>query len=125
MNAFPEIVREAWNRRTEPCVLATVDTSGQPNAVYLGCAWTSGADTVVLVDNYFDKTRANILAGSKGSLLFITPERKSYQLKGTFDYVTSGPIFDHMKTWNPAKHPGHAAVVLKVERIFSGSEQLA
>jgi hypothetical protein len=92
---------------------------------YKCCAWRSGADTVVLAGNYSDKTRANILADSKGALLFITPERKSYQFKGTFDYPTSGPIFDPMKTWNPAKHPGHAAVVLEVKSIFSGAEQLA
>ncbi len=56
--------------------------------------------------------------------MFITSERKSYQFKGSFTYHTSGPIFDDMKQWNPAKHPGVAAVALKVERIYCGAEQL-
>jgi len=29
-----------------------------------------------------------------------------------------------MKTWNPEKHPGHAAVALKVEEVYSGVEKL-
>jgi hypothetical protein len=30
-----------------------------------------------------------------------------------------------MKGWNPTKHPGHAVAVLRIEEIYSGSEQLA
>jgi len=46
------------------------------------------------------------------------------QLKGSFDYLTSGEIYDDMKKWNPAKHPGHAAAALKIEAVYSGAEKL-
>jgi len=62
--------------------------------------------------------------GSSASFLFITDEDKSYQVKGNIEYLTSGPIFDDMKQWNPEKHPGHAAVAVVVKEIFSGSEKL-
>jgi len=95
-----------------------------PNAIYATCVKRYDQERLVVADNYFDKTRANIAAGSKGSLLFITEAGKSYQVKGTIEYVTSGPIYDDMKTWLDPKHPGHAAAVLHVEQVFNGAAQL-
>ena len=125
MPALPTAVSEAWEKREGPVVLTTVDDEGVPNAIYATCAAKYDESTLVVADNFFHKTRANILAGSKGSLLFITKEGKAFQIKGTIEYHASGPIFDHMKTWNPAKLPGNAAAALKVEQVYSGAEQLA
>jgi predicted pyridoxine 5'-phosphate oxidase superfamily flavin-nucleotide-binding protein len=124
MKTLPESVRTAWASREGPIVLATVDSNGVPNAIYATCVQMPGEDAVVVADNYFHKTRANIAAASKGSLLFITKEGKSYQLKGQFEYHTSGPLFDAMKQWNPAKLPGVGAAVLKVEEVYSGAERI-
>jgi hypothetical protein len=124
MKNLPESIRTAWANRDGPIVLATVDAAGIPNAIYATCAQMQEEDAVVVADNYFHKTRANIAAGSKGSLLFITKEGKSYQLKGRFEYHTSGAIFDAMKQWNPARLPGVAAVVLRVEEVYSGAERI-
>lgn len=124
MKNFPESVRTAWANREGPIVLATVDAAGVPNAIYATCVQMHEEDAMVVADNYFHKTRANIAAGSRGSLLFITKAGKSYQLKGRFEYHTSGPIFDAMKQWNPAKLPGVAAAVLRVDNIYSGGEQI-
>ena len=124
MKKLPESVRAAWAQREGPVVLATADAAGAPNAIYATCVQEYGDDTIVIADNYLKKTRANILAGSKGALLFITKERKSYQLKGSFAYHTSGSVFEAMKRWNPATLPGHAAVTLKIERIYCGDLQL-
>ena len=96
-----------------------------PNAVYVGSIQLHGDDTVEIADNYFHKTRANILAGSRGSFLFITKERKSYQLKGRIEYLATGPRYDEMKRWNPAKHPGVAVAALRVDEVYSGGERLA
>jgi predicted pyridoxine 5'-phosphate oxidase superfamily flavin-nucleotide-binding protein len=124
MTALPEAVCTAWENREDAIVLTTVDAEGNPNAIYATCARKFSEDTLVVADNFFTKTRANILSGSKGSLLFITKEGKSYQVKGRFEYHTEGAIFDDMKRWNPARLPGHAAAALKVEHVFCGGEQL-
>ncbi|OQY18910.1 MAG: pyridoxamine 5-phosphate oxidase [Desulfobacteraceae bacterium 4572_35.1] len=105
-------------------ILTTVDQNGTPNSIYATCVARYGDERFVVADNYFDKTRANIKMGSSASFLFITDEDKSYQVKGNIEYLTSGPIFDDMKQWNPEKHPGHAAVAVVVKEIFSGSEKL-
>ena len=114
---------DAWKRRQGPLVLTTVASDGTPNAIYASCVGLYGDDTLVVADNYFDKTRANILAGSKGSILFITDDNKAFQVKGHLAYHQSGPVFDDMKTWN-TKHPGHAAAAVQVEEVYNGAKKL-
>ncbi len=125
MTVLPEVVTKAWENREGPIVLTTVDKNGIPNAIYATCVKKTAPDTVVVADNFFNKTKANILSGSSGSLLFITKEGKSYQLKGRFEYETEGSEYTEMKQWNPETLPGHAAAALKVESVYSGGEQLA
>jgi predicted pyridoxine 5'-phosphate oxidase superfamily flavin-nucleotide-binding protein len=124
MAVLPEAVSKAWDSHEGPIVLTTVDAEGNPNAIYATCVRKFSEDTLVVADNFFKKTRANILSGSKGSLLFITKEGKSFQVKGRIEYHTEGAVYDDMKQWNSAKLPGHAAAALRVEQVFSGGEQL-
>ena len=125
MAALPPAVQEAWDNRKGPAVFATVDADGSPNVIYVGCLGRRGDDVLVVADNYFDKTRRNIEAGSKGSFLFMGQDGKPYQVKGSVEYHTEGAVFDDMKRWNPEKHPGHAAAALKVEAVYSGAERLS
>jgi len=125
MPAIPEEVTNAWENREGPVVLTTVDGTGVPNSIYAKCVGSFGDDTLVVADNYFDKTRRNLLAGGRGSILFITGEGKAYQVKGRLEYHKEGPVFDDMKKWNPEKHPGHGAAALKVEEVYSGATKLA
>lgn len=124
MPNLPSEVIQAWDDRNGPVILTTVDQQGVPNAIYATCVSRFDDETLVVADNYFDKTKKNILAGSAASILFITKDGKAYQVKGRIDYCESGEIFDDMKKWNPEKHPGHAAAALKVEAVFSGAKQL-
>ena len=124
MSVLPEEVSKAWNERKGPATFATVDGNGVPNVIYVTCVNKFSEDTIVIADNFFDKTRKNILAGSKGSILFITNEEKAFQVKGSIEYHKEGNIFEDMKKWNPKQHPGHAAAALKVEEAYSGSEKL-
>ena len=124
MAKTPKTVTEAWNNHAGAVILTTVDKNGIPNSIYATCVARYGDERFVVADNYFDKTRANIKAGSSGSLLFITEDDTAYQVKGQLEYHTDGPVYDDMKQWNPEKHPGHAAVAIVVEEIFSGAEKL-
>jgi len=124
MAVLPKKVSKAWDEKEGPVIFSTVSEDGIPNAVYVTCVAKYGEEMLVVADNYFDKTRKNIFSGSKGSMLFITGEGKSYQVKGSVEYHKEGDIFADMKKWNPTKHPGHAAVVLKIEEVYSGAEKL-
>jgi uncharacterized protein len=123
MHELPEIVREAWENREGPIVLTTVDEHGVPNAIYASCVREADASHLVVADNYFHKTRANLKAGSPASLLFITGEGKAYQIKGSVTYDTEGQYYQDMKDWN-GERPGHAAAVLTVEEVYNGADKL-
>jgi len=122
--AIPEKVIEAWDNKSGPAIFTTVDKSGNPNSVYVTCLSRYDNSTFIIADNYFEKTRQNIFAGSRASLLFITGKGESLQLKGSVELFSSGEYFDDMKKWNPEKHPGRAAAVLTVDEAFAGSEKL-
>ena len=124
MSRLPEDVSRAWDDKKGPVVFATVDNNGVPNIIYATCVSKYNEETLMIADNYFDKTRKNILLGCKGSVLFITNEDKAYQVKGAIEYHDEGTMYEDMKKWNPAKHPGNAAAVLKVEEVYSGSAKL-
>ncbi len=124
MSKIPEKVRTAWEDRDGPVILATVDAEGIPNIIYVTCVGTFGDERVVVADNYFDKTRRNALTGGTGAILFKDKSGKAYQIKGTLEYHTAGDLFDDMKRWNPTQHPGHAALALCAERVFSGAERI-
>jgi len=121
---LPEKVSQAWENREGPIILSTVDGDGNPNAIYATCVSKFSEDTIVVANNYFSKTLKNILAGSKGSILFLTKEGEAYQIKGSIEYHTEGAVFDDMKKWNVKQNPGHAAAALKVEEVYSGAEKL-
>ena len=125
MGLLPELVQKEWDNFDGAMVLTTVNSEGVPNSVYVACVKMESDAKIVIVDNYFDKTRSNILAGSKGSLLFITKDGKSYQIKGSFEYFKEGEIFENLKNWVRKDLPKVAAVVLNVEGAYSGSEKLA
>jgi predicted pyridoxine 5'-phosphate oxidase superfamily flavin-nucleotide-binding protein len=124
MASLPADVQQAWEDRDGLVILATVSPDGVPNIIYASCVSAFGNDRPVVADNYFDKTRKNLLNGGKGSLLFRCKNAKAYQVKGTLEYHKDGEVFDHMKTWNSPKHPGHAAAALWVEEVYSGAKTL-
>jgi predicted pyridoxine 5'-phosphate oxidase superfamily flavin-nucleotide-binding protein len=115
----------AWENMKGALVFTTVSASGEANSIYATCVGKYDESTLVIADNYFNKTRENILNGTpKGVILFITNDDKAYQIKGHLEYYKEGKIFDFMKGFNSTSHPGHAAVVLKVEEVYKGAEQL-
>ena len=124
MNNMPQAVKEQWEKREGAVVLSTVDADGTPNSIYATCVGLFEDSKIVVANNYFDKTIKNIKNGSRGSVVFITAENKAYQVKGSIEYYTEGPVFDFMKSWNPDKHPGHGAAAVNIESLYSGSEKI-
>jgi len=124
MPALPEKIIQAWEDREGPVIFSTVDENGTPNAIYATCVSKYNNDTIVVANNYFNKTLKNIQSGSRGSILFITKGGTSYQMKGSVEYHTKGPVFDDMKKWNPNEHPGHAAAAVKIQSVYSGADKL-
>lgn len=124
MPNLPKVASQAWDHKQDLVIFTTVDPAGNPNSIYVVYAKKYSEDKVVIADNYFSKTRANILSGSPASVLYITEDKESYQLKGMVEYLTEGDIYNDMKSWNDPKHPGVAAAVLHVKEVYKGAEKL-
>ena len=124
MNKLPEEVLKEWKNREGAVVFTTVAKDGTPNSIYATCVSIYEDSKVVIANNFFHKTAENIRGGSPASVLFITKDEKAYQIKGKIEYYESGTYFDFMKSWNPAKLPGHGAAVIIPEKVFSGAEEL-
>ncbi len=124
MTTLPEIVKKAWKNREGPIVLTTVNEKGTPNAIYASCVRKLDEGHIIIADNYFDKTLKNVQKGTAGSVLFITKEGKSYQLKGPIEYYTDGDIDNDMKKWLEPKYPGKGSAVLIVKEIYCGAEKI-
>ena len=124
MPVLTDTIKAAWENREGPAVLTTVDRNGNPNSIYVTCVLLYGDDSIAIADNYFNKTRDNICSGSRGSFLFITRERKAFQIKGTIEYQKTGDIQEYLKNCLDAKYPVHAAAVLRVEEAYSGAERI-
>lgn len=125
MSNLPEVASKAWDNKQDLVIFTTVDSQGTPNSIYVVFAKKYSEDKIVIADNYFSKTRANILSASPASVLYITEDKEAFQVKGRVEYLTEGDIYEDMKSWNDPKHPGVAAVVLHVEEVYNGAEKLS
>lgn len=105
------------------CVLATSSKEGKPNVVPIIFVWPWGEEEILIADNFFLKTRANIEENPVASLTFWDPETKEgYQVKGRVQVHTSGPIFEEVVSRVRSIRPTlktKAAIVIKVEEIYT------
>ncbi len=124
MPEMPEVVKKDWEKRAGAVVLSTVDADGTPNSIYATCVGLYDDSKIVVANNYFDKTIKNIRAGSRASVVFMTEDKKAYQIKGCVEYYEDGPVFDFMKSWNSEQHPGHGAAAVVIESVYSGADKL-
>ncbi|MCF8363957.1 MAG: pyridoxamine 5'-phosphate oxidase family protein [Prolixibacteraceae bacterium] len=119
-----EELKNEWENRNKAIVLTTVSDEGVPNSIYATCNALFNDDSILVANNFFDKTLKNIDNTGKASMLFITNDDKSYQVKGGVKHMRSGAEFDDMKSWNPEKLPGHGVAVIDIEEVYSGADKI-
>ncbi len=114
----------AWQQHDERMVLTTCSEDHIANSIWVICVKLINDEQFVIANNAFSKTLNNIKQGSKGALLYIAPERESYQVKGTLEYYEDGPVYDDMKQWLDPKFPGKGALVLNIEDVYYGAKKV-
>ena len=105
-------------------VLSTVSEEGIPNAVPVGSKKVIDDETVLMSDQFFNKTLTNMTANPRVAVTF-WEGYEGYQLKGLVTIETSGQRFEDTSRWIeemstkagfPLKSKG--AVILKIEEIY-------
>ena len=107
--------------------LATASAKGEPNVVPIGAKKVLDDETILISDQYFRKTIANLKENPQASLTFWDAGTgESYQIKGTVTIETSGRMFEETAAWieelarkinAPMKSKG--AIVLKIKEIYT------
>ncbi len=115
---------QAWQQHDERMVFTTTNKENVANSIWVICTKLINEEQFLIADNFMYKTLENIKNGSKGVLLYIAPERESYQIKGSLEYYTDGPVYDDMKSWLEPKFVGKGAVVLNIEEVYYGAEKV-
>ncbi len=128
---MPKLTEEvlAAIEKTMPTCLATASPEGEPNLIYVTFIKASDGDTLVVADNKFNKTRANLDVNPRMSVVVFDPDaRKSYQMKCRAECVTEGERYESVVDWVQAKRPEmtpKAAFYLSVEEVWSGAERIS
>jgi predicted pyridoxine 5'-phosphate oxidase superfamily flavin-nucleotide-binding protein len=103
--------------------MATADSKARPNVILVGMWFWADDETLVVSDNYLNKTKANLRENPVVAFNGWA-DGKSYQIKCQVKWETSGPRFEQvrkMATSETRQFPGKAAVVCAVEEIFQGN----
>lgn len=123
MAKMTEKMQELFNKVTT-VVLSTATGDGIPNAVPVSAKKILDEETIIISDQYFGKTLANIKINPRVSVMY-WKGLEGYQLKGTIKIETSGPVYEEVARWidayaakvkMPLKSKG--AVIFKIEEIY-------
>jgi uncharacterized protein len=108
--------------KMHPPVVATAGPDGKPNVVPIGFTRVISDDEILLMDNYMNKTRANIDANPQVAIsAWSLEDRIGYQFKGRARIITSGPVYEEGIKWVHTRRPQtnpKAAIVVKIEEIY-------
>lgn len=102
--------------------LATASEEGIPNVVPIGFARPIDENTILIADNYMNKTRSNIEKNPWISLVTKDAQKNPFQFKGKVEIFESGKYFDIVTEWGEnamTKLTPKAAILMKVEEIYS------
>jgi uncharacterized protein len=90
----PEVKETLEKQRVLP--LSTASSDGKPNVIYIGILKILDDETLVLSDNYFNKTAKNLEVNPWVAIVCWDQEkRRSYQLKcQVISIEQNGPVFE-------------------------------
>jgi uncharacterized protein len=126
MAKMTERMQAVFNK-VSTVVLSTATTDGLPNAVPVGAKKMVDSETIIISDQFFNKTLANMKANPRVAVTFWDGQ-EGYQLKGVVTVETAGLLFEETVRWIdelsnkigfPLKSKG--VIKMKIEEIYSVS----
>jgi predicted pyridoxine 5'-phosphate oxidase superfamily flavin-nucleotide-binding protein len=109
--------------KQKPLPFATADKNGKPNVNFVTMWKILDDETILFVDNAYNKTRMNIEANPVVAIVAYDSEiKKSYQIKGTVEIETKGDRYKIAREMaDLKKQAGKAAVIFRVKEIYDSS----
>lgn len=118
---------KALFEKVPTAILATATVDGTPNAVPIGAKKIIDDETILISDQFFNKTLENLTANPNVAVTW-WEGHEGYQIKGTATVETTGKRFEDTARWIeersakagfPLKSKG--AVVIHVDGIYGVS----
>jgi hypothetical protein len=124
MISIPKYVQEFFPGKMGWVATATPD--GVPNVTPKGTVKVLDDQHVIFADLFSLKTRQNLEQNPKVAVTVIDPPtHKGYQIKGTAELISSGPLYDQvaaeLKAAMPTLPPPKYAVKIGVESVYDQS----
>ena len=124
MVSIPKHVQEFFPGKMAWVATATRD--GEPNVTPKGTARLLDDQHVVFADLYSLKTRQNLEQNPRVAVTAIDPAAAiGYQIKGTAELVSSGPLYDQMaeqlKQSSPSLPSPNYVVKIAVDSVYDQS----
>ena len=126
MAEMTERMKELFEK-VETVSLGTSTPDGTPNTVPIGAKKIIDDETVLISDQFLNKTLANIKSNPKASVTY-WEGTEGYQLKGSVTVETSGERYEETARWIeelgnrvgfPLKSKG--VLIFKIEEIYGVS----
>ncbi len=123
MAKMTERMQELFNN-VPIVVLSTATIDGIPNVVPVGAKKIIDNETILISNQFFNKTLANMQANPHVAVTY-WEGHEGYQLKGTVTIETSGQRYEDTVKWidelstksgNPKKCKG--AIILQIQEIY-------
>ena len=124
MARMTERMQELFNK-VRIAMFATATPDGTPNVVPVGAKKIIDDQTILISDQFFNKTLANVKANPRVALTY-WEGHEGYQIKGTVTLETRGQRFEETADWIeersrkdgfPRKCKG--VLILRIEEIYS------
>jgi uncharacterized protein len=120
MVKITEEIRESL-AGTKTVFLATASKAGMPNAVPIGAFKLLDDETMLISDQFFNKTLQNMKENPKVAITW-WGEKGGFQIKGSVTIHTSDDVFRQDVAWMKELRPNlvpKGAVVLKISDVYS------
>ncbi len=126
MTAIPKDVKELFDAHKNTFkyyALATSSKEGVPNVVPIGFLWVENEHEIWIVDNFLNKTLANLKENPVAAVYAIgTDGHTCVQVKGAVRYSTAGPEYQKAHDLAKAKsdkYPAKGLVRIIVTDLFN------
>ena len=106
---------------TKIVFMATASKDGTPNAVPVGAFKLLNDGTLLISDQFFNKTLKNLQENPKVSVTW-WGDKGGFQMKGTVTIHTNDSVFRDDVAWMKELRPNlvpKSAVVMKIAEVFS------
>lgn len=102
--------------------VATASKKGEPNVVPIAFVKCYGEDSLLLADNFMEKSLANLEENPRMTIsVWDLEKNQAYQIKGDVSIIKAGEVFENTVNWVKGVMPvlsPKSAILMKVTHVY-------